>query len=243
MSSILTPHLQPERVLGHELDQIKGDVWALGITLIELALGRFPYGRIQPPEADWMLEGGNGEPDNAEFQLKEDTQAELQLHHDSISAAQLGYASPTEDESFAEAQDRTIQPGEKNHPVQPREKVRPIEPGEPAPSGPAWAKQGVTWRGEENTMSVIDLLRVIVYEDAPRLPEGCFEQEVEQFVDGCLKKDTEKRMSPRDLVVSAQSVLQFVCSRTNHGNFLQGHAWLNITREKAVNIKAWAGSI
>jgi serine/threonine protein kinase len=235
--------LQPERVLGHELDQIKGDVWALGITLIELALGRFPYGRIQPPEADWMLEGGNGEPDNAEFQLKEDTQAELQLHHDSISAAQLGYASPTEDESFAEAQDRTIQPGEKNHPVQPREKVRPIEPGEPAPSGPAWAKQGVTWRGEENTMSVIDLLRVIVYEDAPRLPEGCFEQEVEQFVDGCLKKDTEKRMSPRDLVVSAQSVLQFVCSRTNHGNFLQGHAWLNITREKAVNIKAWAGSI
>lgn len=215
VSSRLTPHLQPERVLGHELDQIKGDVWALGITLIELALGRFPYGRIQPPEADWMPEDGHGESDNADGQSKEDTQAELQLHHESISAAQLGYASPTEDESFAEAQDRKIRPGEKDPPVQPGEKERPIEPGEPTPSGPAWAKQGVTWRGEENTMSIIDLLRVIVYEDAPRLPEGCFVQEAESFVDGCLEKDTEKRMSPSDLVVSVPFMLQLVCSRIN----------------------------
>lgn len=38
-------YAQPERIMGSPYS-VKSDVWSLGITLMELALGRFPF----PPE-------------------------------------------------------------------------------------------------------------------------------------------------------------------------------------------------
>ncbi len=35
-------HLQPERIQGDQYS-VKSDVWSLGVTFIELALGRFPF--------------------------------------------------------------------------------------------------------------------------------------------------------------------------------------------------------
>lgn len=88
--------------------------------------------------------------------------------------------------------------------VQPGEKDAPVQPGEKNPTGPSWVTQGVTWTGEKNTLSIIDLLRVIVFAEAPRLPEGCFGREIEQFVDGCLQKDRKTRLTTQELLVSAE---------------------------------------
>lgn len=53
------------------------------------------------------------------------------------------------------------------------------------------------------TMSIIELMHQIVREPAPRLgPEGRFEKGAEDFVDGCLMKEIDERMTPGDLIVS-----------------------------------------
>ncbi len=51
-------------------------------------------------------------------------------------------------------------------------------------------------------MSILELLQHIVNEPAPRLtPEGKFSRDAEDFVDSCLLKDPEQRMTPQDLLV------------------------------------------
>jgi serine/threonine protein kinase len=53
------------------------------------------------------------------------------------------------------------------------------------------------------TMSILELLQHIVNEPAPRLtPEGRYPAEAEEFVDSCLLKDPDARMTPKDLLVS-----------------------------------------
>lgn len=52
------------------------------------------------------------------------------------------------------------------------------------------------------TMSILELLQHIVNEPAPRLtPEGRFPREAEEFVDSCLFKDPDDRLTPKDLLV------------------------------------------
>lgn len=46
------PALQPERIQGAPYT-IKSDVWSLGISLIELALGRFPFSDSQESDAEF----------------------------------------------------------------------------------------------------------------------------------------------------------------------------------------------
>ncbi|KAH0831961.1 kinase-like domain-containing protein [Lanmaoa asiatica] len=53
------PHdvVQPERIQGAQYT-VKSDVWSLGISLIELALGRFPFSESDPDDSDLSdLEG------------------------------------------------------------------------------------------------------------------------------------------------------------------------------------------
>lgn len=52
------------------------------------------------------------------------------------------------------------------------------------------------------TMSILELLQHIVNEPAPRLTEGRFPKEAEEFVDSCLLKDPDARKTPKDLLVS-----------------------------------------
>ena len=48
---------QPERIQGAQYT-VKSDVWSLGISLIELALGRFPFSESDPDDSDLSdLEG------------------------------------------------------------------------------------------------------------------------------------------------------------------------------------------
>ncbi|KAL4073211.1 kinase-like domain-containing protein [Scleroderma yunnanense] len=50
-------YMSPERIQGAQYT-VKSDVWSLGITLIELALGRFPFSESDPDDSDLSdLEG------------------------------------------------------------------------------------------------------------------------------------------------------------------------------------------
>ena len=53
VSAWLTVHsdLQPERIQGAQYT-VKSDVWSLGISLIELALGRFPFAESSSDDSD-----------------------------------------------------------------------------------------------------------------------------------------------------------------------------------------------
>jgi hypothetical protein len=62
--------------------------------------------------------------------------------------------------------------------------------------------KGVSLHGGGMTMSIIELMHQIVNEPSPRLPAGKFGGDVEEFVDGCLEKDIEKRRTPKELFVS-----------------------------------------
>lgn len=45
-------YIQPERIQGAQYT-VKSDVWSLGITLVELALGRFPFSNDDEDEDDY----------------------------------------------------------------------------------------------------------------------------------------------------------------------------------------------
>lgn len=47
----LTVHTQPERIQGDQYS-VKSDVWSLGISVIELALGRFPFAESSDSDED-----------------------------------------------------------------------------------------------------------------------------------------------------------------------------------------------
>lgn len=56
-SLLLTLSVQPERIQGAQYT-VKSDVWSTGITLIELALGRFPFSESSSDDSDLSdLEG------------------------------------------------------------------------------------------------------------------------------------------------------------------------------------------
>ena len=47
--------MQPERVLGGEYS-IRSEVWSVGISVLEMALGRFPYCKVQSKLLSVLLE-------------------------------------------------------------------------------------------------------------------------------------------------------------------------------------------
>lgn len=68
--------------------------------------------------------------------------------------------------------------------------------------------KGVSLQGGGMTMSILELLQHIVNEPAPRLtPEGRFPAEADNFVDSCLLKDPDVRMTPKDLLVRLSLVV------------------------------------
>lgn len=62
--------------------------------------------------------------------------------------------------------------------------------------------KGVSLQGGGMMMSILELLQHIVNEPAPKLtPEGRFPQEAESFVNDCLLKNPDERITPKDLMV------------------------------------------
>ncbi|KAN0063346.1 MAP kinase kinase (MEK) [Thecaphora frezii] len=140
-------YMSPERIQGDQYS-VKSDVWSLGVSVIELALGRFPF-------AD-----GDGDSDD----------------EDDLPADLAGTLSPTRPNphlaSRPDAKDKAK-----------RRKSR----------------AGVSLEGSSVQMSILDLLQHIVNEPPPKLPEGKFPKEMEDFINLCLVKDPAKRPTPKDL--------------------------------------------
>jgi len=146
-------YMSPERIQGAQYT-VKSDVWSLGISLIELALGRFPFSE------------------------------------DSSS-----------DDSDIEDYQGTLSPGRPS----PFFDLPPKNPKHTAKDDKERKRKsmGVSLQGGGRTMSILELLQHIVNEPAPRLtPEGRFPVQAEAFVDSCLFKDPEKRLTPKELLVS-----------------------------------------
>lgn len=144
--------VQPERIQGAQYT-VKSDVWSLGISLIELALGRFPF------------------------------------------------ADSASDDSDLSDFEGTLSPSRPGPPIAlTRGKTK--EEKEKAEKKNKRKSKGVSLQGGGMTMSILELLQHIVNEPAPKLtPEGRFPPQAETFVDSCLLKDPDARMTPKDLLV------------------------------------------
>ncbi|GAA5872163.1 hypothetical protein JCM16303_000996 [Sporobolomyces ruberrimus] len=170
-------YMSPERISGDPYS-VKSDVWSLGITLVELAIGRFPFSSDdEPPSSD-----------------EEEAFAKLSLD---------GVAEEAED-LLAELGDDTLSP---TRPAKKRESIALAEKQRAAKreaaatrsrksstnsnngSSKRKAVAGVSLAGSGHQMSILELLQYIVNEPAPRLPHRKFSSEVEEFVDATLRKE------------------------------------------------------
>lgn len=183
-------YMSPERISGDPYT-VKSDVWSLGITLVELAIGRFPF---SSDEEDLT---SSGEEDDDESG-----------HPEGLAFATLsldGVAEEAED-LLAELGDDTLSP---SRPSKKRESIalaeqRRLEKREAALNSSRSRKTslnskprkkkggkiaGVSLAGSGQQMSILELLQYIVNEPAPKLPSGKFSREVEDFVNATLRKE------------------------------------------------------
>ncbi|KAL0058864.1 MAP kinase kinase (MEK) [Marasmius tenuissimus] len=205
-------YMSPERIQGAEYS-IRSDVWSLGITIVELAHGRFPFADYSDDLNSAITPGGLGLPFSANA-------------NGSSRPNSLVIPSREEKEKELPRVDE-----EKELPPLPPDAQPPV----PAPSStlpvPSAGGQGSTRRrsrgvslhGGAMTMSILELMHLIVREPAPRLKEdGGFPEESCGFVDACLDKDYEKRKTPRDLLA---------------------YPWFGIERVRRVDMKVWAATV
>jgi len=159
-------YMSPERIQGAQYT-VKSDVWSLGISLIELALGRFPFSESSDDDSDLSDFEGTLSPSRP---------------------AAIGLPPPRPKADKAKKDRRK--------------------------------SKGVTLQGGGMTMSILELLQHIVNEPAPRLtPEGRYPSEAEEFVDSCLLKDPDARMTPKDLLK---------------------HPWIEHAKVSEIDLEAWA---
>lgn len=203
------PAHQPERISGDPYT-VKSDVWSLGITLVELAIGRFPFSSEDEPPS-------SGEED------EEGAFAKLSLD---------GVAEEAED-LLAELGDDTLSP---TRPAKKRESIalaekRRAEKRQAAATTPRSRKSsstkrkavaGVSLAGSGHQMSILELLQYIVNEPAPRLPMGKFSPEVEEFVNATLRKEPvgynvkKKGPLPKEVARPTPKELLVSCSPLKH---------------------------
>ncbi|TCD70153.1 MAP kinase kinase (MEK) [Steccherinum ochraceum] len=165
-------YMSPERIQGAQYT-VKSDVWSLGISLIELALGRFPF--------------ADDSSDNSDLSDFEGT----------LSPSRPGPLSALPSAKQREAKEKADK----------RKKRK---------------SKGVSLQGGGMTMSILELLQHIVNEPAPKLtPEDRFPAQAEAFVDSCLFKDPDARLTPKDLLK---------------------HPWIEQSRISSMDLEAWTST-
>ncbi|KAK4045994.1 MAP kinase kinase (MEK) [Microbotryomycetes sp. JL201] len=156
-------YMSPERISGDPYT-VKSDVWSLGITMIEVAIGKFPFSG----EAD------DNDMDESEHlsRLRLDGEADRTAHgHEGARSM-----SRTYDDTFNPAR-----PSQMGASVDAAEKKR-------ADKGRRNIA-GVSLAGSGHQMSILELLQYIVNEPAPRLPAGKFSDACNEFVNAALRKE------------------------------------------------------
>jgi len=192
-------YMSPERIKGAEYS-VKSDIWSLGISLIELAIGRFPFGDYEsgsssasPLSSRPMDDYDEGDEDDE----SEDDSTDVEESDDEDGDTDDGTEAVRSGATSVGSSLLTVKPSEKTarqwSDITRKRKRK---------------SRGVSVKSYDGGMSltIIELMHEIVKEPAPRLSD--FEQEerfsadAEEFVDACLLKDPEKRKTPGVLLVS-----------------------------------------
>ncbi|KAM0756374.1 Pkinase-domain-containing protein [Meredithblackwellia eburnea MCA 4105] len=178
-------YMSPERISGDPYS-VKSDVWSLGIMLVELALGRFPF------SSD---EGASDEEDEADDLAAHLTLMGVQEEEDGdLTEEELGEEtlSPVRPAKKSES----VQQAEKKRAARreaqlakPRSRTTSATSNKSAKSSKRKSVAGVSLAGSGHQMSILELLQYIVNEPAPRLPAGKFSKSVEEFIDATLRKE------------------------------------------------------
>lgn len=211
--------LQPERISGDPYT-VKSDVWSLGITLVELAIGRFPF------SSDDGLQSDDEDGGDDDCHTGSRVSLPLALGGDEDQHLEL------EDSTLCDTGDDTlspVRPAQKDQSLQQaeRKRVAKQDAAQPASSNtkavPGVRRKGVagvSLAGSGHQMSILELLQYIVNEPAPRLPMGRFSPQVEEFINGTLRKepvgwDTKRkgplpgdvaRPTPKELLVRSSFI-------------------------------------
>ncbi|KAJ7605977.1 Pkinase-domain-containing protein [Mycena polygramma] len=213
-------YMSPERIQGATYS-VKSDIWSLGITLLELSVGQFPFsGSFSDSDDD----GDDDLPPPQEMDLDGDAELHpsIQMDVDSSSAshpvdATRPDAYPPRRESLqAEAGASAATP---NPYARHRDSLQ--VPGSAARRAKRRRSKGVSLHGGHLTLSIIELMHQIVNEPSPRLPRGRFGADAEAFVDGCLEKELDRRKTPKELF---------------------DFPWIIYSRENGVDMKAWTAT-
>ncbi|KAL0578788.1 MAP kinase kinase (MEK) [Marasmius crinis-equi] len=158
-------YMSPERIQGAQYT-VKSDVWSLGISLIELALGHFPFAESSSDDSDL---------------------SDLEDFESTLSPARAGSIGSIAALSL-------------NNPALPPSRKKNKKDADAKKD--KRKSKGVSLQGGGMTMSILELLQHIVNEPAPKLtPEGRFPPYAVNFVDSCLLKDVDARLTPKDLLV------------------------------------------
>jgi len=205
-SHILKPPTKPERIQGAEYS-VKSDIWSLGITLVELATGRFPFSDADEPDfatshttttAATAIASQLPDLDEENVMIITAATASMQLNPYADSSSSTPTPTVTNTTHHA--------PPASHHHHHHRHHTRR-------------KSSGVSLHGGGKTMSIIELMHHIVREPAPRLPEGRFAKAAEEFVDACLEKQVEMRGIPGVLLVSFFSSVSEVMNSTSFFSF------------------------
>ncbi|BGP11419.1 MAP kinase kinase (MEK) [Rhodotorula toruloides] len=215
-------YMSPERISG-EPYTVKSDVWSLGITLIEIAIGRFPF------SSD---DDASSSDDDADAAL-----ARLSLNVDE--------ATDEMRDSFGDDLDDTLSPArpeKKRESILLAEERRASKRDSARPSRaiqrqkPRKTARGVTLAGSGHQMSILELLQHIVNEPAPHLPPGRFSSAAEEFVDATLRKE------PIGWNVKKKGPLPQALARPTPKELLE-YAWIREAAAADTDIQAFARSI
>ncbi|POW02258.1 hypothetical protein PSTT_11999, partial [Puccinia striiformis] len=163
-------YMSPERIQGAQYT-VKSDVWSLGITLIELALGRFPFAE----------ETNDSDDSGAEEHTLSPTKPSGQNVQQSLDAA------------FQKREERDRERREK------RRAKKEQEDGELGVQKKKKGASGVSLEGGSAQMSILELLQHVVNEPAPKLPADRFQKYTCDFLDACLLKEHDARPTPKTL--------------------------------------------
>ncbi|KAJ3561067.1 hypothetical protein NP233_g10423 [Leucocoprinus birnbaumii] len=155
---------------------VKSDVWSLGISLVELAFGRFPFAEDDSDDSDLSDLDGTLSPGRPPPSL-------------SLASPSLNGANGLANGAAALESARQAR-REAKEKKQKRDKRK---------------SKGVSLQGGGMTMSILELLQHIVNEPAPRLNtgpngEGKFPKMADAFIECCLLKDPDARWTPKDLL-------------------------------------------
>ncbi|KAL8283210.1 hypothetical protein RQP46_005988 [Phenoliferia psychrophenolica] len=217
-------YMSPERISGDPYT-VKSDVWSLGITLVELALGRFPFSSDDEPFSD--------------EDLSQLTLTGVQEEDD---------GDLTEEDELGEDTLSPVRPGKKSESVQLAEKRRAAK-REAALSKPRSrttsttsnkskrkSVAGVSLTGSGHQMSILELLQYIVNEPAPKLPPGKFSPEVDEFINATLRKE------PVDYNVKKKGPLPREVARPTPKELLE-YKWMVDAEAADTDVEAFAQSI